>query len=307
MSAYKAKIIDKISRYFIDGQQNIIQSFMAHDINAILNKENWNKRKFFYGKSISLAGPHHEKSVANFSVVSGNKLPSSSLNNIKLDEGDEFIASGLSVIAHPNNPNIPTSHMNGRIFILLRKRKIHNWWIGGGYDLTPYLFNRSDTILWHRNSKKFLDNYNQKLYSKFSKNCDEYFYLSHRKERRGVGGIFFDNFKLNDMDSSLLFLENMFLIYQDTYNTIFDKRMSSPFSKLEKDFQLYRRGRYVEFNLLLDRGTKFGIQSNGRTESILGSLPPSVTWINKKPKTIISMEKKLIRQTSKNWSNEIDT
>ena len=158
MSAHKAKIIDKISRYFIDGQQNIIQSFMAHDINAILNKENWNKRKFFYGKSISLAGPQHEKSVANFSVVSGNKLPSSSLNNIKLDEGDEFIASGLSVIAHPNNPNIPTSHMNGRIFILLRKRKIHNWWIGGGYDLTPYLFNRSDTILWHRNSKKFLDN-----------------------------------------------------------------------------------------------------------------------------------------------------
>ena len=307
MATYKTKIIDKISRFFIDGQQNIIQSFVTLDTKAIAHKENWKKRKFFYGKSISLSGSHHEKSVANFSVVSGNKLPSASLNNIKLVEGDEFIASGLSVIAHPNNPNIPTSHMNGRIFVLLRERKIHDWWIGGGYDLTPYLFNRSDTILWHKNSKKFLDNYNQKLYKKFSKNCDEYFYLSHRNERRGVGGIFFDNFKFNDMDSSLLFLKNMFLIYQDTYNTIFNKRMDRPFSNLQRDFQLYRRGRYVEFNLLHDRGTKFGIQSNGRTESILGSLPPLVTWPNKKPKTIINMEQKLIQQTSKNWSKEIDT
>ena len=141
---------------------------------------------------------------------------------------------------------------------------------------------------------------------KFAKNCDEYFYLLHRNERRGVGGIFFDNFKFNDMDSSLLLLKNMFLIYQDTYNTIFNKRMNRPFSNLQRDFQLYRRGRYVEFNLLHDRGTKFGIQSNGRTESILGSLPPLVTWPNKKPKTIINMEQKLIQQTSKNWSKEID-
>ena len=152
-----------------------------------------------------------------------------------------------------------------------------------------------------------MDNYNQKLYKKFSKNCDEYFYLSHRNERRGVGGIFFDNFKFNDMDSSLLFLKNMFLIYQETYNTIFNERMDRPFSNLQRDFQLYRRGRYVEFNLLHDRGTKFGIQSNGRPESILGSLPPLVTWPNKKPKTIINMEQKLIQQTSKNWSKEIDT
>ena len=132
-------------------------------------------------------------------------------------------------------------------------------------------------------------------------------FICHIEMKEGVGGIFFDNFKFNDMDSSLLFLKNMFLIYQDTYNTIFNKRMNRPFSNLQRDFQLYRRGRYVEFNLLHDRGTKFGIQSNGRTESILGSLPPLVTWPNKKPKTIINMEQKLIQQTSKNWSKEIDT
>ena len=132
-------------------------------------------------------------------------------------------------------------------------------------------------------------------------------FICHIEMKEGGWRIFFDNFKFNDMDSSLLLLKNMFLIYQIPTILFLNKRMNRPFSNLQRDFQLYRRGRYVEFNLLHDRGTKFGIQSNGRTESILGSLPPLVTWPNKKPKTIINMEQKLIQQTSKNWSKEIDT
>ena len=269
--------------------------------------EIWNRNQGGGGKSISINGDVIEKAAINFSSISGNKLPASSLaTELKSNGSLKFRAIGVSVISHPFNPYCPTSHMNIRIFLELGKNSmIKNWWIGGGFDLTPCIISIEDASLWHNEAKLTLDEFNKTYYRKFAKNCDEYFVLPHRNENRGIGGIFFDQLKHKDIESSLSLLEKTAESYIDTYEKIILSHRNTRFSKDDKDFQLYRRGRYVEFNLLFDRGTKFGIESNGRTESILASLPPLVSWPYLNSKEIKRKNKSLISHFNKTWKERI--
>jgi len=179
---------------------------------------------------------------------------------------------------------------------------IKKWWIGGGYDLTPYLPFKDDCINWHKEAKETLDQYNKTFYKKFSKNCNEYFYIPHRKERRGIGGLFFDNITNMTIEKSTDMLSDLANTYLESYQSIVSKRKASKFSKEQKEFQLLRRGRYAEFNLIYDRGTAFGLQSNGRIESILASLPKDVKWSYKKDKNYIKLEKEVLKYIGKDWN-----
>jgi len=292
----------QIVSLFQDHQSKISSDFAAINKTVEENISEWSRQNGGGGKTIILSGDKIEKAAINFSIIHDNIIPSSSqAKALNLKKGDEFIASGLSVISHPSNPKAPTSHMNGRIFIIHNKKEIKKWWIGGGFDLTPYVPYKIDAELWHKGAKDFLNKFNKTYYSKFAKNCDEYFYLPHRDEQRGIGGIFFDNFKHKNITSSLSLLANMFETYLTSYKKIINRRLNSKFSTDEKEFQLYRRGRYVEFNLLFDRGTKFGIESGGRTDSILASLPQNVAWPGKLTSKQISMNKKLNDFLSNDW------
>jgi coproporphyrinogen III oxidase len=179
---------------------------------------------------------------------------------------------------------------------------IKKWWIGGGYDLTPYLPFKDDCINWHKEAKENLDLYNKSFYKNFSKNCNEYFYIPHRKERRGIGGLFFDNLSNMTLEKSTNMLSGIANTYLESYQSIVSKRKTSKFTKEQKEFQLLRRGRYAEFNLIYDRGTAFGLQSNGRIESILASLPKDVKWSYKKDKNYIKMEKEVLKYIGKDWN-----
>ena len=210
---------------------------------------------------------------------------------------------GVSVISHPKNPNVPTSHMNVRLFGILNKNsEIDEWWIGGGYDLTPFIVFEDDIKEWHRNAKACLDEINNEYYPCFSDNCNNYFKIPHRNERRGVGGIFFDNVTDLSLENSVKMLESVANAYLGSYMEIVNKRKNIKFSDTERDFQLIRRGRYVEFNLIYDRGTLFGLQSNGRIESILASLPNNTKWQYKKTKEYIKLEKELLSTINKDWN-----
>ena len=269
--------------------------------------EIWDHKQGGGGKSISINGDVIEKAAINFSSISGSKLPASSLaTKSKFNDSSKFRAIGVSVISHPFNPYCPTSHMNIRMFMELGKNStIKNWWIGGGFDLTPYIVSNEDASLWHNEAKLTLDEFNKAYYRKFAKNCDEYFVLQHRNENRGIGGIFFDQLQYKDIESSLSLLEKTAESYINTYEKIILSHRNARFSKDDKDFQLYRRGRYVEFNLLFDRGTKFGIESNGRTESILASLPPLVSWPYLNSKEIKRKNKSLVLHLNKSWKERI--
>ena len=269
--------------------------------------ENWNRKQGGGGKSISINGDVIEKAAVNFSSISGSKLPVSSLaTKSKLKGSSKFHAVGVSVISHPFNPYCPTSHMNIRIFLEISKNStINNWWIGGGFDLTPYVISNQDSSLWHNEAKLTLDKFRKTYYKKFAKNCDEYFVLPHRNENRGIGGVFFDQLQHKDIESSLSLLEKIAESYINSYEKIILNHRNTTFSKDDKDFQLYRRGRYVEFNLLFDRGTKFGIESNGRAESILASLPPLVSWPCSNSKGIQKKNKSLISFFNKSWKERI--
>ena len=289
-------------------QRRIDKKLNSLNIKASQRKaEIWNRKQGGGGKSISINGDVIEKAAINFSSISGNKLPASSLaTELKSNGSLKFRAIGVSVISHPFNPYCPTSHMNIRIFLELGKNSIiKNWWIGGGFDLTPYIISIEDASFWHNEAKLTLDEFNKTYYRKFAKNCDEYFVLPHRNENRGIGGIFFDQLKHKDIETSLSMLEKTAESYIDTYEKIILSHRNTRFSKDDKDFQLYRRGRYVEFNLLFDRGTKFGIESNGRTESILASLPPLVSWPYLSSKDIKRKNKSLISHFNKTWKERI--
>jgi len=294
--------IKPIKKIFSKKQSLIAEIFANYDRASFVDKKTWRKKSAI-GTSISLVNDVFEKASINHSFISDKKLPQASLAG-KLNSNtrsSNFIASGLSIIAHPKNPKAPTTHMNARIFILFNKNQIKDWWIGGGFDLTPYIPYQLDNQHWHDQAKKMLDTYNKKLYNKFAKNCDEYFYLPHRNERRGIGGIFFDNFKYRSINKSMEFLETMIMTFLDSYTKILNRRYTKPYTSHERLFQSYRRGRYVEFNLLFDRGTKFGIESGGRTDSILSSLPPNVIWPTHLPQEVNGLNRRLIESISKNW------
>ena len=223
-------------------------------------------------------GNFFERAGVNFSHVFGDKLPPSATSARPELIGRSFEAMGVSVVLHPKNPYIPTVHMNVRFFFASKKSTAPVWWFGGGMDLTPYYGFDEDCEYFHGICKNTLDPFDQELHPKFKKWCDDYFYLKHRQEPRGVGGIFFDDLSLPNFETCFELTRSVGESFLIAYVPIFEKRKLMTFNEQQRDFQAYRRGRYVEFNLVFDRGTLFGLQSGGRTESILMSMPPNVKW-----------------------------
>ena len=226
-----------------------------------------------------------ERGGVNFSHVMGDKLPPSASAGRPELAGRSFEATGLSLVLHPRNPFAPTVHMNIRFFRAYNKNNgapakddADVWWFGGGMDLTPYYGFEEDAVHFHRTCRDALAAFDDSLYPRFKKCCDEYFYLKHRKEPRGVGGVFFDDFNELGFEQSFAVMRAVGDAFLNAYLPILQRRKDTPYGEHERDFQAYRRGRYVEFNLVYDRGTLFGLQSGGRTESILMSLPPMVKW-----------------------------
>lgn len=270
-------MIKQVEKYLLELQQSIITALADIDGNEFVI-DNWQKgaeeKLSGYGKTCVLKnGTIFESAGVNFSFVSGKSLPLSATQNRPEIVGKEFFATGVSLVIHPKNPLVPTSHMNVRFF-----SAGNAWWFGGGYDLTPYYGFDEDCIHWHRTAKQACDSFRSDAYDEFKQWCDEYFYLKHRDEQRGIGGIFFDDLNTGNFDECFAFMQAVGSSYIDAYAPIVNKRKELAYTQEQRDFQLYRRGRYVEFNLVYDRGTIFGLQSGGRTESILMSMPPLVKF-----------------------------
>ena len=242
--------------------------------------DQWDRKKGGSGVSKVIAGGDvFEKAGVNFSHVFGKSMPPSATVQRPELAGKAFEAMGVSIVIHPRNPFVPTSHANFRLFVAHAEGEKRTWWFGGGYDLTPYYGNDDDCIHWHKTAKSACESYGDHYYPRFKKQCDDYFYLKHRDEPRGIGGIFFDDFNELEFQDSLKFVQNLANSYLKAYLPIVNERKNTSYTKANKEFQEYRRGRYVEFNLVYDRGTVFGLQSGvGRIESILMSLPPTVRW-----------------------------
>lgn len=278
--------IDTFATFLQSLQQNITNSLekietSSHKfISDKWEKSNTPEQKLKgYGNSMIIEGGDiFEKGVVAFSMVNGSSLPPSATEKRNELAGKSFIATGLSLVIHPRNPFAPTSHANFRLFVAGADTDKPIWWFGGGFDLTPYYPFKEDVIHWHQTAKDTCDKHNPKYYTEYKQWCDEYFYLKHRDECRGVGGLFFDDLNEESFEKCLAFVTDCANSFVDAYIPIIEKRKNTLYTQAQKDFQLYRRGRYVEFNLVLDRGTIFGLQSGGRTESILSSMPPVVTW-----------------------------
>jgi len=242
-------------------------------------QEEWQREAGGGGRTRVLEeGAVFEQAGVNFSHVSGTSLPASATAKRPELEGRSFEAMGVSLVIHPNNPYIPTSHANVRFFIAEKEGCDAIWWFGGGFDLTPYYPFEEDVIAWHKQTKQSCDAIDPGYYTKYKQWCDDYFYLPHRGETRGVGGLFFDDLNEKSFAHCFSFMKIVGEQFIKAYLPIVEKRQNTPYGQREREFQLYRRGRYVEFNLVYDRGTLFGLQTGGRTESILMSLPPLVKW-----------------------------
>lgn len=219
-----------------------------------------------------------EQAGVNFSHVKGAAMPASATAHRPELAGAPFEAMGVSLVIHPRNPYVPTSHANVRFFVAYPEGQAPMWWFGGGFDLTPFYPFDEDILHWHQTAQKLCEPFGEQVYAEFKAWCDDYFYLKHRQEARGVGGLFFDDLNRWDFATCLDFIRQVGEGYLTAYLPIVARRKTMPYGERERQFQLYRRGRYVEFNLVWDRGTHFGLQSGGRTESILMSMPPLVRF-----------------------------
>ncbi|MBT4757307.1 MAG: oxygen-dependent coproporphyrinogen oxidase [Opitutae bacterium] len=268
-----------VRSYLLDLQDRIATTLETEDGSCQFSEDNWDRPEGGGGRSRVLeGGAVFEKAGINFSDVQGASLPPSATANRPQLAGAPFRAMGVSVVCHPLNPHVPTTHMNVRFFYAEPPEGEPIWWFGGGFDLTPYYGHIEDAVHWHRTARDACTPFGNDLYTKFKEICDTYFFLPHRNEPRGIGGIFFDDFNAGGFDQSLAFMQSVGDHFMPAYQPIVAKRKAVPYTERERNFQLYRRGRYVEFNLVHDRGTHFGLQSKGRTESILMSLPPVVRW-----------------------------
>jgi len=301
-----------VQDYLLDLQDRICAGLAAEDGRAAFATDEWTREKPAASAGPALGGGGRtrilsdgavfEKAGVAFSHVTGAALPPSATAHRPELAGRPWVALGVSLVIHPRNPRVPTSHANVRFFSTTGPAEptqtassdlrhsdfdIRNsgaseapatWWFGGGFDLTPYYGYEEDCAHWHRTARAALDPFGPELYPRFKKNCDDYFFLKHRGEPRGVGGVFFDDFSALGFDRSFALLRAVGDAYLPAYRPIVDRRKNTATNDAERDWQLYRRGRYVEFNLVQDRGTLFGLQSGGRTESILMSLPPLVRW-----------------------------
>ena len=273
-------MIKDIKTYLLALQADICTQLEAVDTKASFIKDHWEKPNNTGGglTRVLTDGAVFEQAGVNFSMVSGDSLPASATAARPELAGRSFTALGVSLVIHPKNPYVPTSHANVRFFIAEKAGEDPIWWFGGGFDLTPYYGFEQDAVFWHQMAKSACDPFGEEVYPKYKKWCDEYFYLKHRDEQRGIGGLFFDDLNQGGFDQCFAFMQSVGDHYIKAYRPIVEKRKDTPFGEREREFQLYRRGRYVEFNLVYDRGTLFGLQTGGRTESILMSLPPLVRW-----------------------------
>lgn len=270
---------ETVKAYLLGLQDRICQGLAEEDGQTEFVEDSWQREQGGGGRTrLITKGGVFEKGGVNFSHVFGGQLPASASAVRPELAGRSFQAAGVSLVMHPTNPYVPTSHMNVRIFVAEKEGEEPVWWFGGGYDLTPYYGFEEDCIQWHETAKRTCEPFGENVYADYKKWCDEYFYLKHRDEARGVGGLFFDDLNEWGFERSFDFIKAVGDSYLDAYRPIVARRKAMEYGERERKFQCYRRGRYVEFNLVFDRGTLFGLQSGGRTESILMSLPPEVHW-----------------------------
>lgn len=268
-----------VKDYLLGLQDHICRELEAEDGTGRFQEDSWEREQGGGGRSRVLTeGAVIEKGGVNFSHVFGAQMPASATAHRPELAGRSFEAMGVSLVIHPYNPNIPTSHANVRFFIAEKPDAEPVWWFGGGYDLTPFYGNDEDCRHWHRTARDACAPFGENIYPFFKKWCDDYFYLKHRDEPRGIGGLFFDDFNELGFERSFALMRAVGDSYVPAYRPIVARRKAEAYTQQQRDFQLYRRGRYVEFNLVYDRGTLFGLQTGGRTESILMSLPPLVRW-----------------------------
>ena len=271
------KPIAAVSEYLTSLQNRICSSLEQVDGSGRFRADRWDRPGGGGGESrVMTNGRIFEQGGVNFSHVFGDQLPPSASRDRPDLAGQGFQALGVSLVLHPKNPYVPTTHANFRFFSAGDDDPV--WWFGGGYDLTPFYPFHEDVIDWHRTARAACDDFGDDTYARYKTWCDEYFFLRHRNETRGVGGLFFDDLNEPDFDTAFAFVRRVGDSFADAYLPIVRRRHKHPYGERQRQFQLYRRGRYVEFNLIYDRGTIFGLQSGGRTESILMSLPPAVRW-----------------------------
>jgi coproporphyrinogen III oxidase len=267
-----------VRRYLIGLHDTITEAVESLDA-ARFRRDTWQRSEGGGGESRVLSGGEvFERAGVSFSHVFGDKLPQSASNLRPEIAGAAFEAMGLSLVFHPRNPFVPITHCNVRFLLARTAAGAAVWWFGGGFDLTPFYPFDEDVLHWHRTAQAACAPFGADLYPKYKAWCDRYFFLPHRNETRGVGGLFFDDLSEGGFERSFDFLRSVGDQFLPAYRPILERRQATPWGEGERNFQLYRRGRYVEFNLLYDRGTLFGLQSRGRTESILMSMPPLARW-----------------------------
>ena len=271
--------IELVRNYLVTLQDTICIALQKLDGSGQFREDSWSRDEGGGGRSrVMEGGSVFEKAGINFSHVHGATLPASATATRPELAGCSFQAMGVSLVIHPDNPFVPTSHANVRFFVAEKAGADPVWWFGGGFDLTPYYGFREDAVHWHRLAKEACTPFGEDVYPRYKQWCDEYFYLKHRNEPRGIGGLFFDDLNEGGFEKCCSLMISIGNHYLPAYLPIVERRKDITFGDREKTFQRYRRGRYVEFNLVYDRGTLFGLQSGGRTEAILMSLPPEVTW-----------------------------
>jgi len=271
--------VSAVETYLTTLQSRICERLELIDQSAGFATESWDRPEGGGGISRVLAdGNVIEKGGVNFSHVVGSSMPASATQHRPELAGRSFRALGVSLVIHPRNPHAPTSHANVRMFMAEKPGAEPVWWMGGGFDLTPYYGYEEDAVFWHTQAKAACDPFGDGVYPRFKQWCDDYFYIPHRQEPRGVGGLFYDDLNEWGFDQTFAFMRSVGDGFLNAYAPILERRKDTPWTEEERQWQLYRRGRYVEFNLVHDRGTLFGLQTNGRTEAILMSLPPLVRW-----------------------------
>ncbi len=273
--------ITLVRNYLLDLQDRICAGLEKEDGSGTFSEDQWDRDGGEGGGGRTRVlnnGDVFEQGGVNLSHVYGDELPASATQARPELAGCHFQAVGVSLVLHPHNPYVPTSHANVRFFIAQKDGQDPIWWFGGGFDLTPYYGFTDDAKHWHTTAKAACDPFGDNVYTKYKQWCDDYFFLKHRNEPRGIGGLFFDDLNEWGFEKSFDFMRSVGDHYLDAYRPIVARRKDIEWGDRERDFQLYRPGRYVEFNLVYDRGTLFGLQSGGRTESILMSLPPEVRW-----------------------------
>ena len=270
-----------VKDFLLKLQESIVTRLAAIDPDVAIVTDKWDRDSGGSGISrVMSGGKVFEKGGVNFSHVFGKAMPASATAERPELAGRAFQAMGVSLVIHPLNPMVPTSHANFRLFVAEKEGEESVWWFGGGYDLTPYYGFEEDCVHWHRTAERACAPFGDNYYPDLKKRCDDYFFLKHRGEARGIGGLFFDDFNELGFERSFAFVQSLANSYLEAYVPIVEKRKDTNYTPEQREFQEYRRGRYVEFNLVFDRGTLFGLQSGvGRIESILMSLPPTVRWI----------------------------